>query len=101
MGKEKKKGENPPGGPMASYLNQAESLKQEPHGGVGPVLALYLVTLPAMCLYQIPFLETDTSLKSMFHQSKLKSGTCFTKRKANRQGSHYREVVCIRQNRTV
>lgn len=38
MGREKKKGKNPPGGPMASYLNQAESLKQEPQrwGGTHP-----------------------------------------------------------------
>lgn len=34
----------------------------------------------AGCLFEITIFEVDASLKRMFQQSKLESGTCFTKK---------------------
>ena len=53
---------------------------------------LYLVTWLAACLIETAFAEEDAPLKWMPQHPKLRSGTCFTKRKANCQGSHYDQL---------
>ena len=79
--------------PNGQLSKTAEISHTKEPGSWAQGLALYLVLWLAMCWFKKAISEAVDCLKWMPQQSKLKLGTCITKRKANCQGLHYSVIA--------
>ena len=73
---------------MVSYQNQPRPPKQR-RLGVGGGAGFLSSRVASHVSIEVAILEVDVSLKWTPWQSKLKSGTCMTKKKNHCQGLHY------------